>query len=308
MPDLPATFNVRFVFAFLCLAGAAPAVAQTESWPLALRNAMQRTATVEWRLHEAAGQSCPTMSAATGLVLDSLDSYNEADRAMIARSLELSDALQVAAIAGDSPAARAGIRVGDDLLAVNDAPILSGTGGDTRPWALDATQALAALPPGQPMRLTLRRGGATFTVPVIPESRCASRIFVDTKNALDAYTDGADIIITARMVDFTGSDDELAILAGHELGHVIARDGEESGIGERRRMEDRADVVGADLAACAGYDTKAAAPFWRRFEKTRILRFVAIRLQSSGQARVRNVQARAFPQACPITGVPPLRQ
>jgi len=284
------------------------ALAQDESWPRALRHAMQRTADIEWRLHVAAGQTCPAMAAATGIILDSRDSYGERDQAMIGQILGLSDALQVAAVAKDSPAARAGIAAGDDLLSVDGAPLKFTAVKDESPRALDAMEGLARLSPGKPVIMVLRRDNKMFTVKVVPTSQCASRIFVDAKNAIDAYTDGSNIIITARMVDFTQSADELAILAGHELGHIIARDGEERSIGERRRMEDRADLVGADLAACAGYDTKAAAPFWRRFEKTQVLRFISIRLQSSGQARVRNVKAQPFPPACPITHVPPLQQ
>lgn len=293
-----------FLWGCACTPGLA--ATPSDSWAVALRHAMQRSAEVEWRLQKAAGTSCPAMAAATGLVLDSLDSYAEADRPMSASVLGMSGLPQVAAVAATSPAAQAGISPGDELLAVEGTDLPGGPDATGATLALRTTAALANLPAGKPVRMKLRRAGAVVTVQFVPARQCASHIFVDTENRLRAYSDGANIKITARMVDFTLSDDELAILAGHELGHIIARDGEAADIGERRRKEDRADALGADLAACAAYDTKAAAPFWRRLEKTEPLRWLAIRMQSAGKVRTRNVRERPAPATCPVTGAPPL--
>lgn len=288
--------------------------AATDVWPGALRIAMQRTADVEWRLQEAAGTTCPAMTTATGIVLDSLDSYAPADRPMVAGSLGLTELPQVAAVASGSPAAQAGILAGDAVVSVEGLEIpqpgapqpgpAQGVAGPT--LALRMSAALAALPPQAPVHMTVLRHDSDMTVEVIPVLHCSSRIFVDTQNSLRAYSDGSDIVITARMVDFARTQDELAILAGHELGHVIARHGKAHGLKQQRLMEDHADVIGADLAACAGYDPQSAAPFWERLEKTQPLRWLAIAMQSSGKMRTRNVHDRARPRSCPIAVVPSL--
>lgn len=308
---------------FLCLAAAFPVptaspreVIVAESiispWPQALRHVMQRVADVEWRLHGAAGQSCPAMNAATGLILDSLDAYAKSDHTMVRAVLRLSDLVQVAAVASGSPAERAGIVAGDEIMAVNGSDIAAppktgNVGMNLQTGALRATATLAQLPMGKPVWMLLRRDGSPFPVTLTPQAHCASRIFVSTKNDLAAYSDGVDIVITARLVDFTRSDNELALLAGHELGHAIARDDTASNLDQRRRMEARADLLGADLAACAGYDTKAAASFWRRWSKSSILDFLPDITHRSGKERSASILQRPFPQACPITGAPPLQ-
>lgn len=287
--------------------------ASTPSWPQALRRVTQRVADVEWRLHGAAGQSCPTMAAASGLVFDSLDSYARSDRMMVQASLGLSNLVQVAALAPGSPAERAGIKLGDEIISVNGSDITAvpETGSDSdksrpvpRTVALRATAALARLPASKSARILLRRAGSPISVTLTPQTRCASRIFVSTKNELSAYSDGVNIVITARLVDFTQSDDELALLAGHELGHAIAHDDTASGINQRRRMEDRADLLGADLAACAGYDTKMAASFWGRWSKSSILGFLPTGTHGSGKGRTAAILRRPMPQTCPIAGAP----
>ncbi len=65
--------------------------------------------------------------------------------------------VSVTSVERGGPAARAGLRPGDRLLAVNDRPVHD-TGALIR--------AIAAVPPGQIARLTLRRGAATLTIPV----------------------------------------------------------------------------------------------------------------------------------------------
>ena len=280
-------------------------------WPVVLRIAMQRVANVEWRLLKAAGDTCPTTAAAYGIVFDSLDAYAESDRAMVARILNASDLPQVAAVAKGSTADLAGIMAGDDLVAINGVAVdvaLQGRSpaGDT--LALRVGSALASLPASKPIRMTIRREKALIDISLTPTPLCGSRIYVTTENWLNAYTDGANIAIPARMVNFTLSDDELAILAGHEIGHIIARDDKISGASKKRRVEDRADIVGADLAACAGFDTKSAAPFWRRLERNRSWHFLVGKTQSSGNARTQNVLDRPFPAQCPISEVPPLRK
>lgn len=286
-------------------AESAPLPAQT--WPIALRHAMQRVADVEWRLHEAAGQRCPVMAPATGIVTDSLDAYDGGTREEIARILGMTDLVQVAAVAAGSPAAAAGIVPGDAIETINGRP--SGA-ADTAPGkadtaALRAMALMAALPAGQSAQFTLSRGGKTFSVSLTPPLRCAARIYVNTDNALKAYSDGVNMAMTARIVDFTQSQDELAIIAGHELAHAIAEDDGKGGMGRRRAMEDRADAIGTDLAACAGYDPRAGALIWQRWEKTIALRFLGFQ-QARGKERTRRAQQRPFPASCPITGIPPL--
>lgn len=275
-----------------------------EPWPARLRNTIQRVADVEWRILKAAGNACPATAVGHGIIFDSLDAYLKRDHATVVQHFGMSDLPQVSAVAKQSPADLAGIKVGDELVAINgrasDAGFKSGN-DENDTLALRVSRALAHLPLDQTIQMNFRREGEPISIELTPERLCASRIYVTTENLINAYTDGANIAIPARMVEFTRTDDELAILAGHELGHIIARDADGSKGSERRRAEDRADLTGADLATCAGYDTKSAAHFWKRLEQRKPLRFLFRKMQSPGKVRTKNVLDRRPPAHCPIS-------
>ena len=65
--------------------------------------------------------------------------------------------LLIAGLDRNSPAARAGIRPGDMLMAVN---------GERIDTANGLIKAIAAVPPGSNVRLTLRRQGRDIDIPV----------------------------------------------------------------------------------------------------------------------------------------------
>jgi membrane-associated protease RseP (regulator of RpoE activity) len=71
------------------------------------------------------------------------------------------EALEVLGVAGDGPAARAGIRAGDAIVAVDGADITTEAGG----------RRFAAIQPGDTVRLTTRRAGATRVVTVVASAR-----------------------------------------------------------------------------------------------------------------------------------------
>ncbi|HXK25217.1 MAG TPA: M48 family metalloprotease, partial [Myxococcota bacterium] len=59
------------------------------------------------------------------------------------------------------------------------------------------------------------------------------------------------------------SDDEIAAVIGHELGHVVLGHRK-----ERAASEAEADYFALYLLARAGFDTDAAADAWRRRART----------------------------------------
>ncbi len=104
------------------------------------------------------------------------------------------------------------------------------------------------------------------------------------------------------LLEFTQSDDELAIVVGHEIAHAIARHGAERmsqslttaivaeialgggdprlrsavelayglgvGLPFSRQHEREADRIGLFIAASAGYEPRAAPSLWRRLAAT----------------------------------------
>lgn len=298
---------IGFVLAKI-LALSFPAHADSrEPWPEALRTSLRRVAEVQWRLTGAAGELCPVRTSAIGVVIDGIDSYRPQDRDYVSRTLKMSNLPQIAAVVSGSPAERAGVVVGDSIAAIGGRDIstmkASATGQVLLADVIDAE--VAALPSEKPVNLTLVRDGQTITVAIAAVARCSARIALKTEGGLDAYSDANNIAITAELVAAARNDDEIALVAGHELGHIIARDGRTRTLSAHRLIEDRADAIGFDLSYCAGYDPIKGLDLWRRVGRRDLLRWFRLPTHRSFAKRVQLLSARTPPSNCPLTRIAP---
>lgn len=278
--------------------------ATPEPWPITLRTQMQRLATVGFRLDLAATDLCANKAAGTGLGLDSISAYADADKDLVAEILHMGDAPQIAAVVAGSPADAAGIAVGDDLLSINGTPASSILSDGTGLVADGIEQYLAALPVGTPVRLGLRRNSRLFETSVIPRQVCSARFVIKTGKGITAFSDSVNVAVSSELIAFAQNDDELALIAGHELGHVVHRDGEARSLSERRRMEDRADLMGARLATCAGYSPSAGIEFWLRRDRKDWLRMFRDPTHRSRKSRVELIRADIPSIKCPAEALP----
>lgn len=293
----------------LMLGAVAPAHAQTPAWPTAVRGIIQRLGAVEWRLRQAAGAMCPRQASAVGIVFDDADAYAAKDLPLLRETLGLGSLPQVAAVAEGSPAALAGLHEGDELVAIGGRATadLRAEPGPS-PLMTEKLEAwIATLPQDRPTELAIRRAGRDLRVAVTPVSLCAARFILKTEGGIDAFSDGDNLAVTARMVAFTQNDDELALVTGHELGHIVARDDKASGVSMRRAMEDRADLLGVRLAACAGYNVQLSFAFWERYNKRDWKRWLRDPSHRSVPARLERMRAVPLPLPCPLNEVPALK-
>ena len=136
--------------------------------------------------------------------------------------------------------------------------------------------------------------GSETSVSLAGAPTCDYRVAAIEQDAVNAYADGRNVFITTGMLRFVESDDELAIVVGHELAHnmlghlkqrraqvlagmlvdlaIAVFGGVETGglftdlsaIAFSEGMEADADYLGLYLAARAGYGIGAAPDFWRR--------------------------------------------
>lgn len=191
------------------------------------------------------------------------------------------------AVAPDSPAERAGLKVGDTVLAVNNNRLARGK---------EVVEQLHQLlnRPG-PHDVEVLRGEQKLSLTMEPVPACRSRLRHDRWSGVNAFADGKTIAVTAGMVNFITDDDHLAAAVGHELAHNMMDHLEKQGengkaagrfgsllsaitgapeleshwtkVGERaysRSFEAEADYVGLYFAAMAGFDVAKAPQFWRR--------------------------------------------
>ncbi len=79
---------------------------------------------------------------------------------------------------------------------------------------------------------------------------------------VNAYARGGTVYVTLGMIRFARSDDELALVLGHELGHLVAeRQAGAASPEDRERVADDHGLIGLHRA---GYDIVAASEVWRR--------------------------------------------
>ncbi|HVI98830.1 MAG TPA: M48 family metallopeptidase [Sphingomonas sp.] len=237
-----------------------------------LRAADLRLATIAYRLMTANLALCDRRAGATGLVLHALDSYDSGVRDAARRTFGFESPIAVEAVVPQSPAAAADIRANDSVPAIGATALA----GDK---ALDrARAALAAVPPGGALTLTLLHAGATRTATITTVPACAGRAELRVTADLNAATDGLVLQVDSAMLNLIGEDDQLAALVAHELAHIVLRHPERltaahvsrgmfSIFGRNARLirqtEIEADRLSVVLLANAGYDPMAAARLWR---------------------------------------------
>lgn len=159
--------------------------------------------------------------------------------------------IAVVAVQPGSPADRAGIRVGDQILQVAGGAIHSD---------IDLFDRAAAFEDGA-IPIALLRDEQEIRVAVEPLLACRPEAFIEIGDLM--LTDrarGDHFYVTSGFIRFAKTDDELALVVAHELAHRISG----MRVVPGPQVEVRADRLGLYLAARAGYDISVAPEFWDR--------------------------------------------
>lgn len=197
-------------------------------------------------------------------------------------------------VAESSPAAKAGIRVGDEVTALN---------GELIPlWGTDRWMGRWLKANGtKPVGVNIRRDGEYRVITVTPVMACAIPIAYAADQTSNASASDIRITINSGIVDLTQTDAQLALVIGHELAHsnlghlgkqrwnqlvgtasgalidigIFSGGVSTGGVFARQfgkygarafsvSFEREADYVGAYYAARAGYDLEGAEEVWRK--------------------------------------------
>ena len=272
-------------------------------WSQILRSYLQRVNDVDWRLGQVALPLCQRRIAGHGLLFDTLSAYDQSDRAAVAEALDLGFAPQIAAVAAGSPGSSASLMPGDTLVSVNDAAIAKIFGRDAHEIGSgEIAGSLALLPANRASAIAVAREHTSLPISLTPIERCAIGTVREVDTSVEAYSDRDNVAITTGLLRFVTSDDELALVVGHELAHAL--------LGERhkrlgirgKRKEDEADALGAQLAYCAGYDVGKAIGLWNRFDDARALSWLPSLSHRSSKARHRQLSALVGSLTCETIG------
>jgi hypothetical protein len=243
-------------------------------------------ASVVYRLGVSGRLLCGEQLPLTGLLFHHLAEYEPRDRQEAILRYALDRGVGILAVVPGSPAAAAGIRAGDVLVAVNGLRFASPTEianlGEREQWwpRIVESEVLIEeqLRRGETM-LALLRDGRELRVSITPNQGCPARSRLARSPQADAFADGRYAIMTTRFLRVFRSDDELAVAMAHELAHNILRHpqqleaqgvpyGPDRHRGRNRALvsatEDEADRLSIRLLWLAGYDLSVVIPLWRR--------------------------------------------
>ncbi len=263
----------------------AEAIFQQEASLDRLRQQDGRVAAVSFRLNVANLDLCADKALLTGMVLHHALQYGLDIRPVAIRHFGLTGRPAVLTVAPDSPAARAGVKVGDSLVAIDGVDFAAGADRlDTDSPTYDATSKARALLDRALAdgagALTVERAGKRLSLTLSPVAGCAYEAQLTPSEDVSAWADGRQVVITTAFVRYAATDDQLAIIMGHELGHNVMKHrariagGGPAGAllgnagtmrGGLLTVEREADYVGLYLMARAGYDYAGARDFWRQY-------------------------------------------
>ena len=195
-----------------------------------LRALDQRAADVAFRIVTANAALCSDLAPQSGLVLQTALEYGPHLRAAAKTAFHLDDRPAVEAVARASPAAAAGLRTDDILLAIDDQPLVIAAppedgGLDTRPATFAPVEAAQARL-GEALRrgtaaVTVQRRQQTLRFEMAGQPGCAYDAQVLPGPDLSASADGRHVFISAALVSYARSDDMLALVLGHEFAHDV---------------------------------------------------------------------------------------
>lgn len=215
---------------------------------------------VTHKVLQANADLCEKTAPDIGLHTQSLSSFPKELRSGARRELGLGDDPVISYIRPGSPAERAGLQIGDQLYGHEGEPLAVPGKAINR----HVTEAL---------KMEYSRGGKRKKIAIEAEPACYYPAFLRMSPAINAYANGRTIVVTAGMMNFVKSDDELAYIIGHELAHNTHGHIRKSvtnyilslgGTRYTRIFEAEADYVGLYYMVRAGYDPSVVEDMWRR--------------------------------------------
>jgi hypothetical protein len=298
------TFAFCVIFIFVLMSGCAPTTKRPDINQAAVEleaekqrefalkeafNNQQRLHNVAWPILEAGRPLCVDKNRwAIGMKFANKNDIPKEMQDAAVSLFDMGENLQVIAVADESPAAAAGMKVDDVIISVN---------GESAPVGKEATQRMTDLmkkqtKDGKDIELVIHQEGINKTLSITPVEVCKYPVLIVENDAVNAMANGNQILIFQGMMDFSRTDHELAVVVAHELAHnsmrhieaqktnffigflfdilITGLTGVDVGIRNAaaraysKDFEAEADYVGMYIMARNGSEIDDAPEFWRR--------------------------------------------
>ncbi|MEO7497532.1 MAG: M48 family metallopeptidase [Massilia sp.] len=204
----------------------------------------------------------------------------------------MNDRLQVTGVLAGSGAARAGLHRGDRLLSVGGKPVPTG------PNALPLAGAIFGplIASQSTLAFVVERDGAERQIGIPVTRACGYNVELGNTDYVNSYADGARVLVTRGMINFTRGDSELAYPLAKGIAHnILAHAAMQRNAGTisdvienlvrvqpdlnqlitgggikamPQDLDAAADRLSLYLLARAGYDIEGVDDFWKRLAAT----------------------------------------
>lgn len=228
-----------------------------------------RMQAIGWKLATGNAPFCEAKPA-IGLLLQDMANFSQPAQMRAAYGIGGDVAVQVA-VPG-SPVALAGLRAGDEIVAIDGqamAALPPAKPGDWQRLAALHDAVDAALARDGSVRIAWKGAAGAREATVAGVAACPSRFELSSSGGR-ALADGKRVLIGRKFAGFDYPEDELAAALAHEFAHnVFAHRMWLRGVGRKakniRVTEREADRAMPWLLANAGYDPQAAVRFFEKW-------------------------------------------
>ena len=185
---------------------------------LALREVVEagrRLHRIGYRILQGAVALCEDRRYDIGVNLWSEASVKDEWKSVAKDAYGLGREVTIAAVAPNSAAADAGLEPGDAFRRIGAwaVPQDMSDAGELGEKLLELAKS------SEPLDLIIHRDGDRKELTVTPQEVCDYGIELRGVAQVNAFADGDNVIVTTGMMDFARTDQELAVVVGHELAH-----------------------------------------------------------------------------------------
>ena len=243
----------------------------------------RRVSAIAYRLTTSNREFCVHQGPQWGLTLHSASMYGPRLRETVLIRHPIGEDVGISSLVPGGPADAAGLALDDRVISINGQALVSAPRDQARHTAANYDQVEAAWAMlnagGERAQVEILRRDHLLRLTVMPRPGCAYDALVTPSSQINASADGRHVFVTSGLVAYAQSDDDLALILGHELAHNVLhhrlqldRSGFARGLlgnlgsspASLNRVEREADYVGLYLTARAGFDIGGAEMFWRR--------------------------------------------